>query len=414
MPIDAAATQTHGFAIFEDRVIFEAQPPITDDQVAEVERRVGRPLPPGLLALWRTAFGGSIGYALDVDFDDHVASFSFTELFYPGSGGYNDLWGWIDHEFEIARESGDVEATQGRLRYLPFGGFEYLDRLYVCLEDGPDYGAVVAWMRGLPPAWALRLHEDSVARIADDAPALFRMLALEADPFAEDRDDYGAGIEMADAIAALRDKDPVLADALTATARKALLDWRTALDAGTLVGDTRLRHLALHHAAAEGDLALIDRLAAQGCDLQERYNGRGNLLDHLLARGHDTAADALIARDVDPSNAIAAGASRNSAERTAQLIALGATVDPVAARTAAYTGHLDSARLIADALLAAGARDALSEMIRDVDHSARSAEDSARRIDNGTLGSNRSADQYRAQAADLRALKAHGEALLAR
>jgi hypothetical protein len=398
--------------VFEDRLILDARSPITDNQIAEVEARVGRPLPPGLLALWRTAFGGRLDYALSIDFNGTVAGFSCNELFYPDSDGYHDLWGWIDHEAELAKEAGDPMIAQGQLRYLPFGGFEYLDRLYVCLEDGPDYGAVVAYMQGLPPAWALRLHEDSIARIADDVPGFFRLLGLVQDPFELGDDSYAAGDEMVDAIESVRSTDPALADRLTALVRSTMLDWRSSLADGSIANEPRLRHLALNHAATNGDPVLVEQLQARGCDIGERYIGGGNLLDHALLLGQDVLADALIERGMDASNAIVAAASMLDARRTAQLIDLGAEVDLDAPRTAASAGHVDSARLMVDALAGLDP-EVLEDLPDQLNRSADDAERSAQRIERGQMGSNVEPDEYRRRAGDLRDLAHHVEQLLA-
>ncbi|MEN3746778.1 SMI1/KNR4 family protein [Sphingomonas sp. HF-S3] len=398
--------------IFEDRLILEAQPPISDDRIAEIEARVGRPLPPGLVALWRTAFGGRLDYALSIDFNGTVAGFSCNELFYPDSDGYHDLWGWIDHEIELAREAGDPMIAQGQLRYLPFGGFEYLDRLYVCLEEGPDYGAVVAYMQGLPPAWALRLHEDSIARIADDVPGFFHLLGLDQDPFESGDDAYAAGDEMVDAIETVRRTDPARAERLTALVRSAVLDWRAALDDGSIATDARLRRLALNHAASKGDLVLIEGLAALGCDLGERYIGGGNLLDHALLLGQDGLADAMIERGLDASNSIIAAASTIDARRTAQLLDLGAEIGLHSPRTAANAGHVDSARLMVDALARLDL-ELLEELPDQLNRSADDAHRSAERIESGDMGSNVAPDDYRRRAGDLRDLARHVEQVLA-
>jgi hypothetical protein len=337
-------------AIFEDRLILNAQPPISDAQLERVERRIGRKIPPGLVALWRTAFGGRLDYELDVDFNGHVAAFSMSELFFPESGGYHDLWGWIDHEFDCAEEVDDDNAKNGILDFLPFGGFEYLDRAYVCLEDGDDYGAVFAWMRGLPPAWSLRLHENSLAKIADDIPSLFKMLALESDPFADDRPEFCAGNHMVEAIDAMRLKDVRKADELSSLVIGTVLDWRASLDTGKIAEDKRLRRLAFLNAAERGDIPLIDRLVSHGCDLNERFSGGGNILDHLLTHGHHEAAISMIERGVDPSDAVSASAMTIPPDLLKRLLDLGATVDTVSAQTAALQGSMESAELMVDHL----------------------------------------------------------------
>src|SRR5690606_24487545 len=112
-----------------------------------------------------------------------------------GSDGYHDLQGWIDHELELAQEAaaGNGAAWNGRLDYLPFGGFEYLDRIYVIVDpQHPDHGAVLAWKKGLPPAWRHRLHEDSLATVAGSVEGAFAALHLEEDPLAP-AGDYFSG-----------------------------------------------------------------------------------------------------------------------------------------------------------------------------------------------------------------------------
>ncbi len=361
-------------AIFENCLILNAQPAITDAQLCDVEKLAGRPVPPGLVALWQTAYGGDLDYDLKVDFNGHVASFSFSEIFYPGSEGYHDLLGWIEHEFECALEAEDEDAKNGRLPFLPFGGFEYLDRMYVCLEEGEDYGAVFAWMRGLPPAWSLRLHNDSLARIADDVPALFQLLALDVDPFAPDRPEFCSGCDMADLISEIGAQDLETADRLTALVRANILDWKASLEAGKIAEDDRLRRLALDDAATRGDLNLVALLSEQGCDLNERFGGGGNLLDHFLAHGHNEPVDALIALGIDSSNAIISAASEASPETVRKLIGLGAKVDTVSALTAALQGLPESAKLMVDQLAIVGEWGSLQNFPTELEHCASQAE----------------------------------------
>jgi hypothetical protein len=144
-----ATTSPHpgGVAIFEDRLILQARQPIKPEEREAIEQRCAGPIPAGLDQLWNVSFGGQIDYGLSVDFDGIIHEFSFAEIFYPGSDHYHDLFGWIDHEEQSAVEAAAREGKiwQGKLDYLPFGGFEYLERLYVCVRPGPDYGAVFAY-----------------------------------------------------------------------------------------------------------------------------------------------------------------------------------------------------------------------------------------------------------------------------
>ena len=44
-PVELATLREHGHAVFRSKLILKAQPPITAEQLAEVERRVGAPVP---------------------------------------------------------------------------------------------------------------------------------------------------------------------------------------------------------------------------------------------------------------------------------------------------------------------------------------------------------------------------------
>lgn len=341
-----------GFAVFEDRLIYEAQAPIDDATLAKIEARCAGPLPDGLRALWRTAFGGSLDYALEIELGDQIVEFSFAELFYPESGGYRDLWGWIEHETDLAEEAAEDSRKpfDGKLRYLPFGGFEYGDRLYVCVEPGPRHGSVHAWMQGLPPAWVLRLNEDRVGKVADDVPSLFRKLDLEEDPFVAGDDDIGTGTQVAGVVAEMAVEDAALAEELKRIVRGSVLDWRGAAAAGSIARSPRLLRIAMLDACAHGDRDALARLEAAGCDLKTRLRGGGNALDFALAQGQFELAEWLIPKRLDVTNAIRNGASQAPAALVERLLKAGAKADPIAARSAALAGLHDSAVLIAGAL----------------------------------------------------------------
>ena len=55
---ELAHLRTHGIVLFADRVIFEAQPPMTDAQIAEVQAACAGPIPAPLIALWQQTAGG--------------------------------------------------------------------------------------------------------------------------------------------------------------------------------------------------------------------------------------------------------------------------------------------------------------------------------------------------------------------
>ncbi|MFM9863078.1 MAG: SMI1/KNR4 family protein [Micropepsaceae bacterium] len=341
-----------GFAVFEDRLIYDAQPPVDDATLAKIEAKCAGPLPEGLKALWRTAFGGSLDYALEIELGDQIVEFSFTELFYPDSGGYHDLWGWIDHEVGLAGQAAQESGAtfDGRLRYLPFGGFEYLDRLYVCVEPGPRHGSVLAWMQGLPPAWVLRLNQDSAGTIAGDVPSLFRLLDLNEDPFADGVSDIATGTQVAGEIAELAREDAALAASLKQIVQGSVVDWRAAAASGSLARSPRLLRLAILDACERGDRDALARLEASGCNIKAQLRSGGSALDFALAQGHSALAEWLITRRFDVTNAVRNGASKSPPDLVRRLLKAGAKADPIAARSAALAGLHESAVLIAGAL----------------------------------------------------------------
>ncbi|MCB9676399.1 MAG: hypothetical protein H6737_14850 [Alphaproteobacteria bacterium] len=168
-------------AVFEGRIVTEARPPIGDAAVAAIAAQLLGPIPDGLLALWRTCFGGRLLYDLHATFEGVGVPFSFSELFYPGSDHYRTLDGWMEHELELAQEVAEErgEPPPERLVYLPFGGFEYLERVYVRVTGEP--GSVWGWRQSLPAAWSDPVGHDAVCRLADDVPALFRALYVDED-----------------------------------------------------------------------------------------------------------------------------------------------------------------------------------------------------------------------------------------
>lgn len=194
-PDEIAALQEHDIAVFEGRFVIDAQPPIPDAQLAHVAARLAGPLPADLVALWRTCFGGRLLYDLEARIDGVEAPvpFAFMELFYPSSDHYQTLDGWMDHELDLARRvAGERgEPLPDTLAYLPIGGFEYLERIYVRV-DAEDHGGVVGWRKALPPAWNDPVGHDAVAHLADDVRALFRALHVDV---ARVGDDLGSAME---------------------------------------------------------------------------------------------------------------------------------------------------------------------------------------------------------------------------
>jgi hypothetical protein len=320
-----------GIALFAGRLVLDAQPPIDDAVLGAVAERCAGPLPDPLIALWRTTFGGRLDYDLRADLDGQDVTVSFTELFHPESGGYHDLWGWIDHECDLAEEH--WPDCSGRLVHLPIGGFEYLERVYVNTATGPDHGAVECWRQGLPPGWELQTG-DRVGRLADDLRALFGQLMLEHDPWQLEDDAVVAGVAIRYAVDELAGAtDPharTAGEKLRRLVQATVLDWRDALDRGTLAEQRRLRRLALGRAAADDDVELLARLVALGCDpAEEVYNGL-TLIDVALRNGAIAAVRWLLDQHVPVENCLQVGAHAVDLDLARDLLARGATVNAYA------------------------------------------------------------------------------------
>ncbi len=392
--------------LFEERVIFRARPPVTDQEIARIEEKLSGPVPPDLKALWRLCYGGRVDYDLDVAYGaekEHIHRFSFSEIFYPGSDSYRDLDGWIEHEQECMAEAEGEEVMYSdcRLDLLPFGGFEYLERLYVRV-DQEDYGAIYAFSEGIPEAWPLSLHQASVTRLADDLREFFGLLHLRSDPLTADPESYAAGLEALEAIEDAVRHDtlhPAEAEELKQVLHQAVPYWRAAIDDGRIAGDAQLCRLALEHLAETGDEGLLSQLEAAGVDLFQMLPGRGNLLDHALAQKQIPLVHALLDRGLPAGDQtlqlLAPTADRVLVER---LVRAGARAnDHAIYQAASSAGGRELAERLAGLLLA-GDRKARGRLIERCEDGARSSRASAERISDGEMHSNLSAEDYRAEA----------------
>ncbi|MET3390750.1 hypothetical protein ABIC33_001373 [Variovorax sp. 1140] len=358
-PDELTTLREHGIVLFADRVIFEAQPPMPQEQIDAVQALCSGPLPEALAALWRETAGGRLDYDLSLEMNGNLEGISWSELFWNGSDGYNDLQGWIDHEQELAQEAAEESGTpwSGKLTHLPFGGFEYTDRIYAVVEPGAAHGQIVAWKKGLPPAWTHALHEDSVNTIAPDLHGAFAALHLDEDPLAP-TSDYFSGQTL---LAYLDDRhedhglDLDLMDKLVTFYCRAVVDWRTPLAEGTLRHKPQLARVALRHAIATDDARLVAELAAAGVAFDRPQQGSALATDVAVGQGAFAAASALVRAGAP----VAADALRNidgqiSPELTAALLDNGAEPNVTAIVKCAACGAPASAHLIADACAKAG------------------------------------------------------------
>ena len=145
------------------------------------------------------------------------------------------------------------------------------------LGPGAQAGGIVAWKQGLP-GWTHALQQDGIATIADDLRGAFAELCLEEDP--EDPDSTGIRVlEYRDERVADHGMPQALADKLTAFYRRALVDWRGPLAAGTLAQSPRLANLALRHALVNDDGALVAQLAAQEMCIRDSKSSRRAVSD---------------------------------------------------------------------------------------------------------------------------------------
>lgn len=382
-PGELGALREHGIALFADRVLISVQPPLSDARIAEIEAACEGPLPQALLDLWRLTAGGELAYDLRARMDGNEEALSWAELFYDGSDQYRDLQGWIEHEQECAQEAAaeDGGVWNGKLRYLPIGGFEYCDRIYVAMEPGPRAGSVVAWKQGLP-GWTHALQQDGIATIAPDLYSAFAALSLETDPN-EDEDSPGVRVlEYLDERVSDHGMPQALADRLAAFYRRALVDWRGPLEAGTLADSPRLAGLALQHALAKDDAALVRLLAAQGVRFDVALRGSAQPVEIALMQHAYAAAEALLDAGAPVSaTAIHRFDRKPSPELVQRLLERGAVGDALGVARCAACGSPEAARLVAQAC-----GDGIAEAYAEVrDSMAGSYQEDLRRVRAGKL-----------------------------
>ena len=84
---ELSTLREHGVVLFADRVIFDAQPPMPQQQIDAVQALCAGPLPEALVALWQHTAGGRLDYDLALPMNGNVERVRWSERFWGGSGG---------------------------------------------------------------------------------------------------------------------------------------------------------------------------------------------------------------------------------------------------------------------------------------------------------------------------------------
>lgn len=392
-------------AIFRNKIILEAQPPVTQAQLAEVERKVDGKLPPELIALWKTSFGGTLDYNYEVAFGDHLYTASFRELFYPGSDHYHDLNGWMDHELEAWQEMAveQGEPVPERTPVVPFGGFEYLERFYASLL--PDkYGAVIVYAQGIP--WKGRLNENSLAIAAASVNELFDQLSLNEDPFDPKSTTYASGKNMVERLLEIEVEHPDLARKLRQVVRRSLFNWQAVVESTDFTGElsateSKALRLALEFAVNRQDTAVIERLHQKGAPFNKVLHGKGGVLCFAMTMQAFGIVERLLDLNVDVGTAPIIHATECSDALLLRLIKSGVRFDEEAIYSAAETGAVDGAIALVNSDQVMEPESIPQIVASAVERAARHDDDAAK-VETGKLGSYLTAEQYRQRAHALR------------
>ena len=223
----------------------------------------------------------------------------FHRAFYSGSSAYNTLEGWLEHQLEFEEELCGEKGIpfSGKASFLPFGGYEYCDRMYINVCPGVGYGEVVAWKMGLPPAWKHRLHEDSSSVVAASLRRTFDELYLAVDPRVS-TDEYTAGLPLIEYAHTRRDEhglDAQLASRLMDHyVESALLEWQSFLADGTLRSHPVRLNVAILGAIHSDDAGLIKSIATLGETFDQPLRGSAQPMVVALGFGAFAVVTALI------------------------------------------------------------------------------------------------------------------------
>ncbi len=392
-----------GIAIYRGKFILDAQPPVTPAEVALVERVFGASVPATLLELWNVAFGGRLDYDLTVQLGDHAYAASFTELFYPESDGYRSLLGWIEAEAEAVYDSLESGEEMPPPRYLPFGGFEYLERMYV--DAHPEsLGTVVIWAQGLPPAWKGRLNTNTGATVCADVPTLFDLLKLNSDPRIAGPDDYVSGLDTLEAIDEVRSRSASLADRLEEILASTVFDGRGIASANHFDGSPHLAEagrVAWFTAVDADDVELVDSLLENGYLSDHVIHQQFTALTLALARGASGVANRLVESGRPIGDGVVIFLKNADVSLVDKLVTANVGFDIESVVSSAKAGDVEVALAVATSARRMGDWGNVEEVLL-----ARASQerDTADRIEARTMGSYATPEQHRDMASSLEAV----------
>lgn len=346
---EIATLRKFGIVIFANRIIYEAQPPMSKKDIEAVQKYCLGPIPKPLLDLWSQTAGGRLPYRLSIIMDGNVEPLEWKELFYNGSDSYNDLKGWINHERKLTRAASGFNLLKissnlrAKLTDLPIGGFDRTDRVYVNVSASPESGQVQGWSEGN------YRRGDAFGTIAEDLYGAFEALFLEEDSIAEEGRDGGelaAFLETSVRAGLSR----TLADKVLEYYRQAIVDWRTPLQQKTLAQNPLLANMALRQSIERDDRDLIFELSNAGVNLHTSIRG-ASPVEYAFALEKFQALEALIdlraAVNKDILYNMISGAVPAPAMRA--LLQCGAEPTVIAIVQCASAGEYESARILAQA-----------------------------------------------------------------
>lgn len=339
LPAHDDRARSQGIVVFRDRIVLDAQPPVTAEQLERIQAVCAGPIPAALRDLWSLTFGGALDYDLEAVLGDRSVEVSFTELFYPGSGHYRDLDGWVEHELELAEQAAEErgEVWSGKLDFLPFGGFEYLERMYVVVRPGPDHGAVVYLREGLPPTWN---DPGGIATVADDVHDLFAKLTLFRDPRDVRPREIASGTDLLEAIRALAEPD------LAADLEACLLSARAPFVEPMRHPDPPEEALAAfaRRALDRDDVQSVLRLRALGVELADLEVAGTSVLVLAIREGRERVAAGLLeVLPVEGADLLQHVGRKTSAMVVGALLAAGVRETPEWVVRVAVGGNLPAA-----------------------------------------------------------------------